>query len=163
LTIKKVPIPFNINSLYEVFPSSLASKLEKKLIARFGYNVKVPILKLNEAKDEDLRYLANYIYEKVFLNYTIKQWGIKPEELDPSVTGRVPVYISRDNTYFQDPFQGMPKHGYTKLFEALLKHPKIGSFIRNIKGNLRSTITSSLQADWQNINTTIWTLLLQKH
>lgn len=122
---KKVPIPFNLDTINQVFPDSFAKRLETKLIEKFGYNVKVPILKLRDADDEDLKYLADYIYEKVFLGYTVKQWGVTPEELDPSVTGRVPVYISRDSRYFQDTYQGMPKEGYTKLFENMLNHPNI--------------------------------------
>ncbi|WP_342462714.1 UDP-galactopyranose mutase [Geobacillus sp. FSL K6-0789] len=122
---QKVPIPFNLNSIHQVFPKNLAERLEKKLIENFGYNKKVPILKLREVEDEDLKFLADYIYEKVFLGYTTKQWGVTPEELDPSVTGRVPVYISRDDRYFQDPYQGMPKEGYTKLFERMLDHENI--------------------------------------
>lgn len=121
----RVPIPFNLNTLHTVFPPSLAGKLEEKLISSFGYNVKVPILKLRETDDEDLQFLADYIYEKIFLHYTVKQWGVKPEDLDPAVTGRVPVYISRDNRYFQDRYQGMPKKGYTKLFENLLANKNI--------------------------------------
>ncbi len=122
---QKVPIPFNLNSINQVFPKNLAERLEKKLIENFGYNKKVPILKLREVEDTDLKFLADYIYEKVFLGYTTKQWGVTPEELDPSVTGRVPVYISRDDRYFQDPYQGMPKEGYTKLFERMLDHGNI--------------------------------------
>ncbi|WP_286885378.1 UDP-galactopyranose mutase [Aneurinibacillus sp. UBA3580] len=122
---KKVPIPFNLNTLHEVFPSSLAQSLEEKLIGHFGYNVKVPILKLREADDEQLKFLADYIYEKVFLHYTMKQWGVTPEEMDPAVTGRVPVYISRDDRYFQDAYQAMPQEGYTRMFEQMLDHPNI--------------------------------------
>ncbi|RXT04464.1 UDP-galactopyranose mutase [Ammoniphilus sp. CFH 90114] len=122
---KQVPIPFNLETLYALLPNSLAQSLEQKLIKQFGYNVKVPILKLREAEDEDLRFLADYVYEKVFLHYTSKQWGWKPDELDPAVTGRVPVYISKDHRYFQDPYQGMPKEGYTKLFQRMLGHPNI--------------------------------------
>lgn len=54
-----------------------------------------------------------------------KQWELKPEELDPSVTGRVPVYISRDDRYFQDTYQAMPKHGYTLMFNRMLFHKNI--------------------------------------
>jgi UDP-galactopyranose mutase len=120
-----IPVPFNINSLYQLFPQQMACKLEEKLINQFGFNTKVPILKLIQVDDEDLRYLANYIYEKVFLNYTIKQWGVNPEELAPSVTGRVPIFISKDNRYFQDTFQGTPKYGYTNMFEKMLQHENI--------------------------------------
>ena len=122
---QEVPIPFNLNSIHQVFPNSIADKLEQKLIDKFGFNVKVPILQLRDTGDKDLEFLADYIYEKVFLRYTLKQWGMKPEDLDPSVTGRVPVYISRDNRYFQDVYQGIPMGGYTKVVENILSHPNI--------------------------------------
>ncbi|MEO1685369.1 MAG: UDP-galactopyranose mutase, partial [Cyanobacteria bacterium J06631_12] len=54
-----------------------------------------------------------------------KQWNLKPEELDSGVTARVPIYISRDNRYFQDPYQAMPKHGYTAMFQRMINHPLI--------------------------------------
>lgn len=122
---KKVPIPFNLNSLYALFPPKYAEKLENLLLENFGFGVKVPILKLRESTSGDLSFLANYIYENIFLHYTLKQWGVKPEELDRGVTGRVPVYISRDNRYFQDPYQAMPKLGYTEMFRRMLAHPNI--------------------------------------
>ena len=55
----------------------------------------------------------------------MKQWGQKPDEIDPSVMARVPVFISRDNRYFQDAYQGLPLEGFTKMFEAILDHPNI--------------------------------------
>ena len=69
--------------------------------------------------------LTKYVYEKVFLHYTTKQWGKSPEEIDNSVTARVPVYISRDDRYFQDKYQGIPLNGYTKMVEKILDHPLI--------------------------------------
>ncbi len=122
---KKVPIPFNLNSLYALFPPRYAEKLEQQLIENFGFGVKVPILKLRESASGDLEFLANYIYDNVFYRYTLKQWKLKPEDLDRGVTGRVPVYISRDNRYFQDPYQAMPKYGYTEMFRRMLAHPNI--------------------------------------
>lgn len=142
---KKVPIPFNLNTLHEVFPETLANKLESILIENFGYNVKIPILKLRESNSEDLKWLADYIYEKVFLQYTLKQWGMKPEELDPTVTGRVPVYISRDDRYFQNRYQGMPKHGYTQMFQRILDHP-------NIHLLLNTPYQDILQIDQENLS-----------
>ncbi len=72
----KVPIPFNLNTLCELLPENLAEKLENKLITHFGYDVKVPILELRKKEDKDLKFLADFIHEKVFLNYTIKQWDL---------------------------------------------------------------------------------------
>ncbi|MGD8913953.1 MAG: UDP-galactopyranose mutase [Candidatus Thiodiazotropha sp.] len=122
---QKIPIPFNLNSLNMVFPRSLASSLEKKLINKYGFDVKIPILDLIKEEDDELKYLADFIYKKVFANYTSKQWGCSPEEISPEVTARVPVFISRDNRYFQDKYQAIPKRGYTHLFTNMLAHENI--------------------------------------
>ena len=122
---KKVPIPFNLNTLYEVFPKQKAKILEQKLLENFEYNSKIPILELKKSNDEDLSFLADFIYEKIFLNYTAKQWGMKPEEMDSAVTARVPVFIGRDNRYFNDSYQMLPKDGYAKMINKMLKHQNI--------------------------------------
>ena len=121
-----VPIPFNLNSLYTIFPPSYASILEQKLISRYGFGNRLHILELQESKDHDLEHLYRHIYEKIFFHYTTKQWGgLQPEELDKSVTARVPVVISRDNRYFYDRYQGIPADGYSKVFQSMLKNKKI--------------------------------------
>lgn len=118
-------IPFNFTTLYQVFPETLAKRLEEKLLKKFEYNKKVPILEFQKQDDEDLKFLAKYVYEKIFLNYTTKQWGVSPTEVDGAVTARVPVYLSKDNRYFQDKYQGIPLEGYAKLVEKMLDHPNI--------------------------------------
>ncbi len=120
-----VPAPFNLQAIEQLFPPALAASLTAKLLAVYGYGKKVPILELRQQDDAELKFLADFIYNKLFVNYTAKQWGMKPEEISPEVTGRVPVHISRDNRYFQDKYQVVPKHGYTKIFENLLQHPNI--------------------------------------
>ncbi len=122
---KKVPVPFNFNSIYQLFPANFAARLENLLLDKFSYGLKIPILKLMESNDSDLKFLAEYVYENVFKGYTMKQWGLKPEELDFSVTSRVPVYLSRDNRYFQDQYQGIPGRGYTEMFNRMLANDNI--------------------------------------
>jgi len=122
---KKVPVPFNLNSLYAVFAPGHASKLEELLRKHYGLGSKVPILKLRREASGELHSLAEYIYEKIFYGYNLKQWGLTPEELGPGVTGRVPVNVSRDNRYFQDRFQAIPKHGYTRMLQRMANHPNI--------------------------------------
>lgn len=122
---QQVPIPFNFNSLYALFPQQFAAKLEKQLLELYEFNTKVPILKLRESASGDLKFLADYIYENIFKNYTQKQWDLNPEDLGSAVTGRVPIYLSRDNRYFQDRYQGMPNLGYTEMFRKMLDHANI--------------------------------------
>ena len=122
---KLIPVPFNLNTLHMVYDEEKADHLEKKLIEAYGEGSRVPIMKLRENADADVREIAEYVYQNVFLYYTMKQWGQKPEEISPEVTGRVPVVISRDNRYFKDKYQSVPLHGFTPMFEKMLDHPNI--------------------------------------
>ena len=142
---KKVPIPFNFNTLYEVFPQSLAKKLEQKLLERFKYSTKISILELKKVEDKDLQFLASYVYEKVFLNYTAKQWNKKPEEINEEVTARVPVFIGKDDRYFYDKYQVVPKDGYTNIFKRMLNN-------KNIKLLLNTDFKEILEIDLGNKN-----------
>lgn len=120
-----VPIPFNLNSLAALFPAASTIRVKEALIAQYGFGSKVPILKLKASADLELRDFAEYVYRNVFESYTFKQWQLRPEQLSPSVTARVPVSISYDDRYFQDTYQAMPLSGYTAMFKQMLTHPNI--------------------------------------
>ncbi len=125
-----MPVPFNHASLKLAFGEDRGEELFQKLVDTFGRDQKVPNLKLRESEDKDLQEVADYVYKNVFLYYTQKQWGKKPDEIDPAITGRVPIFTGDDDRYFpQAPFQGMPTNGYTALFEAMLDHPAIDVFL----------------------------------
>jgi UDP-galactopyranose mutase len=138
---KKVPVPFNLNSLYTVFTPGYASKLEELLLKHYGFGSKVPILKLRREARGELHSLAEYVYEKVFYGYNLKQWDLTPEELGPSVTGRVPVHVSWDDRYFQDKYQAIPKHGYTQMLQRMANHSNIKILLntdyREIEGEVK--------------------------
>ena len=124
-----IPVPFNKTSIEIAFGKERGAELIDKLVEAYGDERKVPIAQLRQTDDPDLAELADFVYENVFRHYSSKQWGTDPSTLDPSITGRVPVFISRDDRYFQDPFQGMPAQGYTRLFESLLDCEGIDLFL----------------------------------
>lgn len=125
-----MPVPFNHTSLKLAFGEDRGEELYRKLVDTFGEDKKVPIMELRQKNDPDLQEVADYVYENVFLYYTMKQWGQTPDQIDPSVTGRVPVFIGDDDRYFpQAPYQGMPEEGYTVLFEHMLDHDLIDVFV----------------------------------
>ena len=121
----RYPVPFNLTSLETAFGTEEGRRLGEKLIAAYGAEKKVTILELRQNPDPEIASLADYVYEHVFVHYTMKQWGQTPEEIDPNTTARVPVFLSRDDRYFQDTYQGMPLEGYTPMFEKMLDHPNI--------------------------------------
>lgn len=133
---KIMPIPFNLNTLEMVYGVEKGKELKEKLVKTYGENKKVPILELKNNEDKEIQEIAQFVYENIFLKYTMKQWGQTPEEVDASVTARVPVLLSYDNRYFQDTYQGMPLEGYTKLFENMLQHENITIRLNTNAGEL---------------------------
>jgi UDP-galactopyranose mutase len=121
-----MPVPFNHKSLVLAFGEEKGEHLYQKLVMTFGENKKVPIMELRAKNDPELAEVADYVYENVFLHYTMKQWGKTPDQIDPAVMGRVPVFVGDDDRYFpQAPYQGMPAESYTALFEHMLDHDLI--------------------------------------
>ena len=115
------PFPINrdtLNSLYGL-------DLDEAGAADFFERVREPRDPLLTSEDVVLNSVGRDLYEKFFLNYTRKQWGLDPSELKAGVAARIPVRTNTDDRYFTDTFQAMPKLGYTKMFEAMLDHPNI--------------------------------------
>lgn len=122
---KLIPVPFNLNTLHMVYDEETANELEKKLIDAYGKGSRVPIMELRKNEDPKICQIADYVYENIFLKYTMKQWGQTPEQISKEVTGRVPIVISYDNRYFSDPYQSVPAKGFTPMFEHMLDHENI--------------------------------------
>ncbi len=119
------PVPFNLDSMERAFGPDEGKRLGEKLLDAYPAQSQVTILELRQNPDPEIAAIAEYVYEHVFVHYTMKQWGQTPEEIDPNTTARVPVFLSRDDRYFQDAYQGMPLEGYTVLFQRMLDHPSI--------------------------------------
>ena len=116
-----VPIPINLNTINQLYGLNLTSFELKE----FFEKVAEPIEAVRTSEDAVVSKVGRELYEKFFRNYTRKQWGIDPSELDASVASRVPVRTNRDDRYFTDKYQAMPLHGYTRMFEKMLSHPNI--------------------------------------
>ena len=122
---KLVPIPFNFTSLETLFPAQQAKRLEERLLAAYPGGEKISILDLTSSGDGELRAFGDYVFDRVFVHYTAKQWQQPVEEVDASVINRVPVVLGYDDRYFGDKIQAMPADGYTALFGRMLDHPNI--------------------------------------
>lgn len=122
---KLVGVPFNFECIDAFWPAEKALLLKEKLLARFKGMERVPILRILQCNDPDIREFGGFLFEKDYRPYTCKQWGRKPDEIDSSILNRVQVALSYDNRYFSNRYQFMPKDGFTKLFERLLDHKNI--------------------------------------
>jgi UDP-galactopyranose mutase len=116
-----VPIPINLDTVNRLYNMNLKpSELEG-----FFASVAEPRDAIRTSEDVVVSKVGRELYEKFFRGYTRKQWNLDPSELDASVTARVPVRTNRDDRYFTDTYQAMPLHGYTRMFQRLLSHPRI--------------------------------------
>ncbi|MEH6387227.1 MULTISPECIES: UDP-galactopyranose mutase [Pseudomonas] len=117
-----LPIPINRTTLNKLYELNLASDAEA---AEFLSSKAEPVQDIKTSEDVVISQIGRELYQKFFCGYTRKQWGLDPSQLDRMVTSRVPTRTNTDDRYFNDTFQQMPKHGYTRMFEAMLNHPNI--------------------------------------
>lgn len=116
-----LPIPINLDTVNRLYGLSLTSdEMEEFLAARAE-----PVEHIVTAEDMVISRVGRELYEKFFRTYTRKQWGVDPSKLDKSVTARIPTRTNRDDRYFTDRFQAMPKSGYTAMFRRMLEHDNI--------------------------------------
>ena len=116
-----VPIPINLDTINSLYGLNLTSMQVEEFFASVAEK-RDPI---RTSEDVVVNRVGRELYEKFFRNYTRKQWGLDPSELDASVTSRVPTRTNRDDRYFGDSYQAMPLRGFTRMFENMLDHPNI--------------------------------------
>ena len=116
-----VPIPINLDTVNRLY----GLDLDEEGVARWLAARAEPVAEIRTSEDVVVSKVGRELYEKFFRGYTRKQWGVDPSELDKSVTARVPTRTNRDDRYFADRHQAMPRDGYTRMFERMLDHPKI--------------------------------------
>jgi UDP-galactopyranose mutase len=116
-----LPIPINLDTVNRLYGLSLTSEEMDGFLAGRAE----PVEEIVTSEDVVVSRVGRDLYEKFFRGYTRKQWGVDPSQLDKSVTARVPTRTNRDDRYFTDSYQAMPKHGFTRMFERMLSHPNI--------------------------------------
>lgn len=119
---KLVPVPVNIHTVNTLFNQKI--KTESQMKKWMEKNVKV-FENPQNGEEACISRVGHVLYEKMFKNYTKKQWDLFPHELDASVLNRIPVRHNFEDRYFTDPYQGMPLNGYTQLFKKMIKNSKI--------------------------------------
>jgi UDP-galactopyranose mutase len=116
-----VPMPITVETINKLYNLNLDCSQVEKFLKKQA----VEIEEIKTSKDVALSKVGKDIYEKIFETYTRKQWGIDPSELDTSVISRIPIRLNRDTRYFNDKYQGMPSHGYTRMCERMTANKNI--------------------------------------
>ena len=116
-----LPVPINLDTVNALYGLNLNSQQLTQFFAERAERRE----SVKTSEDVIVGKVGRELYEKFFKHYTRKQWGLDPSELEAQVTARVPVRTNRDDRYFTDTYQAMPRHGFTRMFEKMLDHPNI--------------------------------------
>jgi len=118
---REYPFPINRDTLNQLY----GLDLDEAGAEAFFERVREPRDPVRTSEDVVLNSVGRDLYEKFFLGYTRKQWGLDPSELKAGVAARIPVRTNTDDRYFTDRFQAMPLEGYSRMFANILDHPNI--------------------------------------
>ncbi len=133
-------LPINRNTLEHIFKISLNSDLETK---NFLDSIREKSIVPRNTDELFLSSVGEKLANIFFRPYTQKMWGIDPKELDVQIGARLPVRTNRDERYFTDNFQFLPKNGYFSLFEKMLDH-------KNIQVNLNTEFSKSMEKHYKH-------------
>jgi UDP-galactopyranose mutase len=129
-------VPINLDTINAFYGTNLRECDVEAFLAERAE----PCAVVRTSEDVVVSTVGRELYEAFFRNYTRKQWGLDPSELDASVTARVPTRTNRDDRYFTDSFQAMPRDGYTAMFERMLSHPNITVLVGVDDGDVRRRV-----------------------
>jgi UDP-galactopyranose mutase len=132
-----LPMPINLDTVNRLY----GRHLDSAGLAAYFESVAETRAEIRNSEDVVVSKVGRDLYEKFVRNYTRKQWGLDPSELDPSVLARIPTRTNQDDRYFTDTYQAMPREGFTRMFERMLDHPNIttvlGTDYRDLLGQVR--------------------------
>ena len=110
-------LPINLHTINQFFGKTFSPDEAKAHIATVA---RTDIENPQTFEEQALRFVGEDIYRAFFYGYTRKQWGVEPSQLPASILKRLPLRFNYDDNYFNHPYQGMPKNGYTDMVEKIL-------------------------------------------
>jgi len=126
---KYVSMPFNFYTLQELVGREHAAVLIPKLREEYKGRDRVPVFELLQSEDKDIAAYGNLLFDKSFRPYIAKMWDVPVDKIDSYVLGRRAMAMSYDERMTDHDFQGLPKEGFTKIFERILDHKNISVYL----------------------------------
>jgi UDP-galactopyranose mutase len=133
-------LPVNLHTINQFYRKTLHPNDARAFIATQTFDIADPI----SFEDQALAFVGPSLYEAFFKGYTQKQWGVSPTALPAEILKRLPLRFNYDDSYFFHKHQGMPRHGYTSMVEAILDHD-------NITLKLKTRFDPAEAADWDHV------------
>jgi UDP-galactopyranose mutase len=116
------PFPINLLTLGQFFKiADLDAETAQNLLEEKRAKIDQPA----NSEEFVLSRVGKEMYEAFYLGYTLKQWSIHPRDLAPSVCGRIPVRLNKDERYVDHEYQLTPAKGFTAMFQKMVDHPNI--------------------------------------
>lgn len=110
-------LPINLHTINQFFGKTFNPKEAKDFISSIADQF---IDEPKNFEEQAMKFIGKDLYDAFFYGYTKKQWGCEPTELPATILKRLPVRFNYNDNYYANPFQGIPKDGYTAIFERML-------------------------------------------
>ena len=110
-------MPINLHTINQFFDKTMSPKEAQDYVSEISENGEA---EPKSFEDQAMRFVGKDIYEGFFKGYTLKQWGVHPDQLPASILKRLPLRFTYDDNYFAHRFQGIPKDGYTSAVASIL-------------------------------------------
>ena len=111
-------MPFNMNTFSRMWHIKTPAEAKEIIASQIAsLHIDQPV----NLEEQALSLVGRDVYEKLVKGYTEKQWGRDCRDLPAFIIKRLPLRFTYDNNYFNDPYQGIPKGGYTRIVEKLLE------------------------------------------
>lgn len=110
-------LPFNMNTFSKMWGVKTPAEAKAKIAEQIA---DLHITEPQNLEEQALSLVGPDVYRKLVKGYTEKQWGRDCKDLPAFIIKRLPLRFVYDNNYFTDPYQGIPKGGYTQIVEKLL-------------------------------------------
>jgi len=137
-------MPLNLTLINDFFGTNFTPEEAEAFVAsKADQTITTPV----SFEDQGLRFVGRELYDAFFAGYTSKQWGVDPKELPASILARLPLRFTADDSYFNHPYQGIPRDGYTSIVENILDHP-------SIEVHLSTRFSRSQSNDYDHV---VWT------
>lgn len=118
--------PYNFKTLQQLMGYEKSARILAKIRREFPNRKSISVFEFVNHSDADIAEYGYVVYNKLYVPYVAKQWGLKPDEIDPEIINRAQLFTGYDWQIGVDiDFQFIPQKGYTEMFKQILDHPNI--------------------------------------
>jgi UDP-galactopyranose mutase len=120
------PMPINRTTINKFFGKNLKTESE---VREFLDTVREHGGEIRNSRDVVVSRFGEELYNAFIRDYSLKQWGVSPTELQSFVLERLPIRYDDNDSYYNAKYEGIPSLGFTFMFSKMADLENIRIFL----------------------------------